>query len=331
MNTYFEQKKKSHVVKNTAVQKQRSLDSTLQFVDHRPEAVAQRKLQNIINNSPQIKLKKSLQNVCNNNSIEKGVLQRFTEEQMKIFYDRQKAERQAELQRLNNGFIMNGAFQPGSVFRGAIGLARSRFDLSEIQDEEQSDRIEETLSIGTRSHHLNQLVARVGMELFARMLRNVRRLNEDNRVREAANRSEPRFYRPFSPQTDPSRAVGAESARLKVKVNQGICPHYDYNQNEISLMTPSQMDQSAHELRHAYDHLHKDLDLSIKDHRIASELHAFTSQDIVSHELTGSSPQNFEGISPEEMARSYEGKDSKGYTGTLESSMESVRRWKEKK
>ncbi|MCI4671933.1 MAG: hypothetical protein MRZ79_27570 [Bacteroidia bacterium] len=92
-------------------------------------------------------------------------------------------------------------------------------------------------------------------------------------------------------------------------------------------MNPDQMDQTGHELQHAHDHLYGNLDLHNPDHRIASELTAFSRQAQVSRDLTGGLPPTFEGRSPAEMARSYEGKTDKGYTGTLASSLDAVRRW----
>jgi hypothetical protein len=57
MNTHADksQENKSQSVANGTPQKQGSSESTFQFVDNRPEAVTQRKLQEIANNSPQAK------------------------------------------------------------------------------------------------------------------------------------------------------------------------------------------------------------------------------------------------------------------------------------
>lgn len=57
---------KSHSVANVVSQKQSSVESTFQFVDNRPEAIAQRKLQKIANDSPQDKQFVPLQAIANN-------------------------------------------------------------------------------------------------------------------------------------------------------------------------------------------------------------------------------------------------------------------------
>ena len=174
----------------------------------------------------------------------------------------------------------------------------------------------------------NHLFAGVGNDLLGRMFRNVHRLEHDNFVRSLANMSNPGSGS-FKPKSDPTKAIGAENAKMSVGVNRAASPHYDPESNSISLMNPDQLDQTSHELRHGFDHTHGVLDLHDPSHRIASELNAFTQQDRVSRELTRQAPANFENRSPEQMARSYEGKVEKGYTGTLHSSLEAVRKWRE--
>lgn len=49
------QENKSQSVANGESQMQNSKESTFQFVDNRPEAIAQRKLQEMVNNSPKTK------------------------------------------------------------------------------------------------------------------------------------------------------------------------------------------------------------------------------------------------------------------------------------
>jgi hypothetical protein len=72
MNTHADktQEKKSQSVANTVSQKQRRGESTFQFVDNRPEAVAQRKLQEMANNSPQAKQAAQLQAMANHHSLQ---------------------------------------------------------------------------------------------------------------------------------------------------------------------------------------------------------------------------------------------------------------------
>jgi len=68
MNTHADktQENKSQSVANAVSQKQSSAESTFQFVDNRPEAIAQRKLQEMANNSPQAKQADQLQAMVDN-------------------------------------------------------------------------------------------------------------------------------------------------------------------------------------------------------------------------------------------------------------------------
>jgi hypothetical protein len=69
MNTHTDktQENKSQSVANTVSQKQ-SGESTFQFEDNRPEAIAQRKLQEMANNSPQVSQLRAFQDMANKNS-----------------------------------------------------------------------------------------------------------------------------------------------------------------------------------------------------------------------------------------------------------------------
>jgi hypothetical protein len=287
-------------------------------------------LQETLNGSPQVRQLRALQQTATSKVTAgslggSGVVQRFTDEQMAAFQRAQIARRSAEVAGVGGGFVMHGAVQPGPHARGALGLMRSRFDLSGVGDEHQ-DSVEHAISGVTRSGSQNRLAVGVGMDLFGRMLRNVGRLRHDNFVRDLANQSGNPLVRPFAPLTNPNRAVGAEPSRLNIGTNLATAPHYDPATNSVSLMNPGQMDQTGHELQHASDHIHGDLDLANPDHRLASELNAFTTQDAVSQETTGAGPRNFEDRTPSEMARSYHGKD--GYPGTLDSSLASGAAWR---
>ncbi|KZS39293.1 hypothetical protein AWE51_12145 [Aquimarina aggregata] len=79
MNTHADktQENKSQSVANSVVLKKSSSDSTFYFVDNRPEAVAQRKLQGMANNSPQAKQAAQLQMRANNYSVGKKTIQLF--------------------------------------------------------------------------------------------------------------------------------------------------------------------------------------------------------------------------------------------------------------
>ncbi|MBA6293763.1 hypothetical protein H4J58_03920 [Colwellia sp. MB3u-70] len=69
------QKNKSQSVANAISQNQSNGKSTFQFLDNRPDAVAQRKLQEVTNNSPQVKQLKTLQNLANSNQENSQVTQ----------------------------------------------------------------------------------------------------------------------------------------------------------------------------------------------------------------------------------------------------------------
>lgn len=67
MNTHADktQENKSQSVANAVSHRQSSSESTFQFVDNRPEAVAQRKLQELANNSPRARQLKAIQEIAN--------------------------------------------------------------------------------------------------------------------------------------------------------------------------------------------------------------------------------------------------------------------------
>jgi len=69
------QENKNQSVANTVSQKQGGSRSSLQFVDNRPEAIMQRKLQEMANNSPQTKQAAQLQAITNNYAVEKKTIQ----------------------------------------------------------------------------------------------------------------------------------------------------------------------------------------------------------------------------------------------------------------
>lgn len=69
-HTYKSQENKSQSVSAATPQLQSSSESTFQFVDNRPEVVAQRKLQELANNSPQVKQAAQLQAMANKYSAQ---------------------------------------------------------------------------------------------------------------------------------------------------------------------------------------------------------------------------------------------------------------------
>jgi hypothetical protein len=73
MNTHTDktQENKSQSVSAAGSQVQSGGESTFQFVDNRPEAIAQRKLQEMANNSPQVSQLRAFQGMANNSPQEK--------------------------------------------------------------------------------------------------------------------------------------------------------------------------------------------------------------------------------------------------------------------
>ena len=69
------QENKSQLVANSVSQKQNDSESTFQFVDNRPEAFAQQKLQEMANNSPKVKQLRAFQAVADNSPQAKHAVQ----------------------------------------------------------------------------------------------------------------------------------------------------------------------------------------------------------------------------------------------------------------
>ena len=70
------QENESQSVANEAAQKQSSGESTFQFVGNRPEAIAQRKLQEMVNNSPRVSQLKTIQGMLNGSNSKNEPIQR---------------------------------------------------------------------------------------------------------------------------------------------------------------------------------------------------------------------------------------------------------------
>ncbi|MCX2493009.1 hypothetical protein OQX63_05970 [Pedobacter sp. PF22-3] len=64
------QENKSQSVASTIAQKQKNVESTFQFVDNRPEAIAQKKLQEMANNHPRVMQLRTIQKMANNNKTQ---------------------------------------------------------------------------------------------------------------------------------------------------------------------------------------------------------------------------------------------------------------------
>ena len=69
------QENKSQSVAKAVSQKQSSGESTFRFVDNRPEAIAQRKLEEMANNSPQVRQLKAFQDMADNSYQAKQMAQ----------------------------------------------------------------------------------------------------------------------------------------------------------------------------------------------------------------------------------------------------------------
>lgn len=98
MNTHADKTKEniSQSVPNAASHKQSNGDYTFQFVDNRPEAIVQRKLQEAINSSPKVKQLKAHQEMANNSS------QVYQAAQFKAIMDNHSAQQQQPIQKNEN-------------------------------------------------------------------------------------------------------------------------------------------------------------------------------------------------------------------------------------
>jgi hypothetical protein len=177
----------------------------------------------------------------------------------------------------------------------------------------------------TRSKSHNERTEAVASDLFGQMLHNVGRTAKHRINESRANMGDRPLLPDHSALENPSAVLG---------VGYGspgqiwTPPHYNPTTNEVWLTDAKRIDHAGHELQHAYDHIHGDLDLNEQSHRIASELNAFTQQQKVSLEATGTPPQGWERPTPQAMAESYHGK--KGYQGTLKQSLAAVAEWQAK-
>ena len=98
MNTHADetQENKSQTVTAEASQMQSGGESTFQFVDNRPEAVAQRKLQEMANNSTQVKQLRAFQDMANNSPQAKQTAQ------LQAMADNSSSQQQQPIQRQEN-------------------------------------------------------------------------------------------------------------------------------------------------------------------------------------------------------------------------------------
>jgi hypothetical protein len=98
MNTHIDQtqENKSQSVANAVSPKQNRKESTFQFVDNRPEAIAQRKLQDMANNSPQVSQLMAFQDMANNSPQVKQAAQ------LQAMVDNHSSQQQQPIQKKEN-------------------------------------------------------------------------------------------------------------------------------------------------------------------------------------------------------------------------------------
>ena len=98
MNTHADktQENKSQTVAAETSQTQSGGESTFQFVDNRPEAVEQRKLQEMANNSLQVKQLMAFQDMANNSQEAKKTAQ------LRSMADNHSAQQEQPIQKKEN-------------------------------------------------------------------------------------------------------------------------------------------------------------------------------------------------------------------------------------
>ena len=117
MNTHVDktQVNKSQPVVNAVSQMQRSSESTFQFVDNRPEIIAQRKLNEMANNSPQTMKAAQLQAISDNSS--KSIIQKQGIEEEELLQAKFEP-----LQMMEEEELLQGKFEPKQKKENITGL-----------------------------------------------------------------------------------------------------------------------------------------------------------------------------------------------------------------
>ena len=129
MNTHADktQENKSQAVSAVDSQMQSSGESSFQFVDNRPEAVAQRKLQEIANNSPQVSQLRAFQDMVNNSPQAKHTAQ------LQAIADNHSAQQRQPIQKKENNTGL-----PDSLKTGMENL--SGMSLDDVKVHRNSDK-----------------------------------------------------------------------------------------------------------------------------------------------------------------------------------------------
>ena len=118
MNTHADktQDNKSQSVANAISQKQSSGESTFQFVDNQPEAIAQRKLQEMANNSLRVMQLKAFQDMANNSPQAKQAAQ------LQSMADNYSAQEQQPIQKKENNTGLPDNLKTGMENLSGISL-----------------------------------------------------------------------------------------------------------------------------------------------------------------------------------------------------------------
>jgi hypothetical protein len=129
MNTHADktQENKTQSVSALDSQMQSDGECTFQFVDNRPEAVAQLKLQEMANNSSQVKQLEAFQEMANNSAQTKQTAQ------LQAMYDNHSAQKQQLIQKKENKTGL-----PDNLKTGMENL--SRMSLDDVKVHRNSDK-----------------------------------------------------------------------------------------------------------------------------------------------------------------------------------------------
>jgi hypothetical protein len=129
MNTHADQtqENKSQAVSAVDSQMQSGGESTFQFVDNRPEAIAQRKLQEMVNNSPQVSQLRNFQDMANNSPQAKQAAQ------LQAMADKYSAKQMQPIQKKENNTGL-----PGNLKTGIENL--SGMSLDDVKVHRNSDK-----------------------------------------------------------------------------------------------------------------------------------------------------------------------------------------------
>jgi hypothetical protein len=129
MNTHADKKQenKNQVVSAETSQLQSGGKSTFQFINNRPEAVAQRKLQEMANNSPQISQLRAFQEMADNSPQAKQAAK------LQSIADNYSAQQQLPIQKKENNTVL-----PDNLKTGMENL--SGMSLDDVKVHRDSDK-----------------------------------------------------------------------------------------------------------------------------------------------------------------------------------------------